>query len=385
MFSPTPLSANSVTASPPTPPCEDGKPSDGFRLLLLSGDAAAPPADSDCVHVWSRPLTGPVHSGFRDLLSEEECAAASRFHTPELAERYRQAHGWMRSVLSRYLDTPPETLQFRSGPDGKPRLAHGSLHFNLAHSDSLALLGVQLILPASGWALTGRDVALKADQVDTSRTSDMSMAMIIKRGDQQLVRFMAMKKKKFPDSEKQHIRFLEPGDIRNTAYLTWSYRDINKDDDMWVYMPAESLVRRISGGSKKGSFMRSDYANEDISRREVDKDTYTLLPDEALSGVDCHVLEAKAVFPEKTNYSKRIIWIRKDIWLPAKIDFYDQGGNRCKELVFGGYKEIQGIWTATRQRMRTVGSDSETIMEIREVAYNTPIAEDIFLPQDLKR
>ena len=27
--------------------------------------------------------------------------------------------------------------------------------------------------------------------------------------------------------------------------------------------------------------MRSDYANEDISRREVDKDTYTLLPDEA--------------------------------------------------------------------------------------------------------
>ena len=64
-----------------------------------------------------------------------------------------------------------------------------------------ALLGVQLILPASGWALTGRDVALKADQVDTSRTSDMSMAMIIKRGDQQLVRFMAMKKKKFPDSE----------------------------------------------------------------------------------------------------------------------------------------------------------------------------------------
>ena len=57
------------------------------------------------------------------------------------------------------------------------------------------------------------------------------------------------------------------------AYLTWSYRDINKDDDMWVYMPAESLVRRISGGSKKGSFMRSDYANEDISRREVDKDT----------------------------------------------------------------------------------------------------------------
>lgn len=147
MFPPSALSTKTVAAPPPTPPCGYGKPSDGFRLLLLSGDAAAPPADSDCVHVWSRPLTGPVHSGFRDLLSEEECAAASRFHTPELAERYRQAHGWMRSVLSRYLDTPPETLRFRSGPDGKPRLAHGSLHFNLAHSDSLALLAVRQDAP----------------------------------------------------------------------------------------------------------------------------------------------------------------------------------------------------------------------------------------------
>ena len=104
MFTPSALSTKTVAAPPPTPPCGYGKPSDGFRLLLLSGDAAAPPTDSDCVHVWSHPLTGPVHSGFRDLLSEEECAAASRFHTPELAERYRQAHGWMRSVLSRYLD-----------------------------------------------------------------------------------------------------------------------------------------------------------------------------------------------------------------------------------------------------------------------------------------
>lgn len=143
MFPPSAISTNAVAASPPMPPCEYGRPSDGFRLRFLSGDAAVPPADSDCVHVWSHPLTGPARSGFRDLLSEEECAAASCFHTPELAERYRQAHGWMRSVLSRYLDTPPETLRFRYGPDGKPRLAHGSLYFNLAHSDSLALLAVR--------------------------------------------------------------------------------------------------------------------------------------------------------------------------------------------------------------------------------------------------
>lgn len=250
---------------------------------------------------------------------------------------------------------------------------------------AVLLLAVFFLVPTAGLALTGRDVALKADQVDTSRSADMSMAMVIKRGDQQLVRAMSMKKKKFPGVDKQHIRFLEPAEVRNTAYLTWTYKELGKDDDMWVYLSAESLVRRISGGGKKGSFMRSDYANEDIARREVDRDTYNLLPDENLGGVDCHVLEARAIEPEKTNYSKRIIWIRKDIWLPAKIDYYGQDGQRIKELLFGGYKEIQGIWTATRQRMHTLDANSETILELREVQYNTPVADDLFLSQNLKR
>jgi hypothetical protein len=234
-------------------------------------------------------------------------------------------------------------------------------------------------------ALNGRDIALKVDGIDSSRTATMSMAMIIKRGGQQFTRSMSIIKKKYPDDEKQLIRFLEPSDIRNTAYLTWTYKDIRKGDDMWVYMPAEALVRRISGGGKKGMFMRSDYANEDISRREVDEDTYTLLPDETVSGVECHVLEARPVFPDKTNYAKRHIWIRKDTFLPAKIFYFDKSGQPAKELMFGGYKEIQGIWTATRQRMRTFGSDSETVLEIREIIYDNAVSDNIFQQQDLKR
>lgn len=47
---------------------------------------------------------------------------------------------------------------------------------------AVLLLAVFFLVPTAGLALTGRDVALKADQVDTSRSADMSMAMVIKRG-----------------------------------------------------------------------------------------------------------------------------------------------------------------------------------------------------------
>ena len=46
---------------------------------------------------------------------------------------------------------------------------------------------------------------------------------------------------------------------------------------MRVFLPAESLVRRINGGGKKGSFMRSGFANEDIEKREVEGDKHRLL------------------------------------------------------------------------------------------------------------
>lgn len=238
---------------------------------------------------------------------------------------------------------------------------------------------------AKASALTARDVALMVDAVDTSKTAEFSMTMHITRNNQKLVRVMSMKNKKDDIGEKQYIHFQEPSDVRDTSYVIWTYKDVSKDDDMWIYLPANGMVRRISGGGKKGAFMRSDYANEDISSREVDLDMYSNLREEELSGVACYVIEATPKEPEKTNFSKRILWIRKDIMLPAKIDYYDFNNVHYKELVFGGFKEIQSIWTATRQRMRSLLQNSETIIEVKETRYNAPISNDTFQWQNLKR
>lgn len=248
-----------------------------------------------------------------------------------------------------------------------------------------ALLVATVLLPQPASAITGREIALRMDAVDTSCCGEMQTIMVIKRGKQQLVRSMETKKKKFDGVEKQVIRFSEPQEVRNTSYLTWAYKDIDHDDDMWVYMPSESLVRRISGGGKKGPFMRSDYANEDVSKREVDDDTHLLLREEKLFGTDCYVVEMTPVYPHKTNNSKRIVWIRKDIWLPAKIDYINHAGKKYKQLVYGGFKKIQGIWTTTRQKMTTPARGTVTIMEYRNVRYDSELSDSLFLQTDLKR
>ena len=114
------------------------------------------------------------------------------------------------------------------------------------------------ILPCLGWAneFTGRDIALKMDSVDTSDDSKRTAIMVISCKGQKLLRKMESCTKKYGPDERGLIRFIEPPDVRGIMYLTWTYEDIERDDDMWIFLPAESLVCRTSGGGKKGSFMR---------------------------------------------------------------------------------------------------------------------------------
>jgi hypothetical protein len=61
-------------------------------------------------------------------------------------------------------------------------------------------------------------------------------------------------------------------------------------------------VRRISGGGKKGSFMRNDFANEVIENREVD-DEHRLLRPEGFSGVNCDIGLSDSLF-EQSNLKR---------------------------------------------------------------------------------
>ena len=237
---------------------------------------------------------------------------------------------------------------------------------------------------------TGREIMLKVDDVDNSRDSVMTSMMFIERGNSKLVRRMESMTKQYGGNlkdERTLIRFIEPADVHDTAYLTWSYDDPEREDDMWVYLPAESLVRRISGGGKKGAFMRSDLANEDIEDRAVDDDDHTLKGSEDINGVDCYVVESvpRPELKKDTNYSKRVQFIRKDIYLAAKIEYYDKRGKILKTATFGGYKQIGGIWAITKMLYETPRRKTRTLFQRSNISYNQGLEDSLFLQSNLTR
>lgn len=109
------------------------------------------------IHLWYAWLDQPTEKveQLSTLLSQDEAARAARFHFERDRRRYIVGRGLLRTILGQYLKVAPAHLQFRYGPHGKPALESGALsspgrgvskdaglHFNLAHSNEIALYGL---------------------------------------------------------------------------------------------------------------------------------------------------------------------------------------------------------------------------------------------------
>jgi 4'-phosphopantetheinyl transferase len=77
-------------------------------------------------------------------LSPDERARAARLAAGDVRRRFVASRAALRDILAAYVGASPAGLRFRYGPHGKPALAPPLewLHFNLAHSQDLAVVAV---------------------------------------------------------------------------------------------------------------------------------------------------------------------------------------------------------------------------------------------------
>jgi 4'-phosphopantetheinyl transferase len=103
------------------------------------------------VHVWAACLQAPrEHAAiYESSLSTDELERASRFLFQRDRNRFVAGRGMLRSLLGHYLAQQPAQIQIAYSQRGKPSLADlpsdGQIHFNLAHSDDLAVFAISRI------------------------------------------------------------------------------------------------------------------------------------------------------------------------------------------------------------------------------------------------
>jgi len=111
-------------------------------VLFCELDAPLPEPPGPRVHLYAagahRPAEAVVHH-----LTAAERGRADRFRVPRVRDQFIQARGWLRVLLAHYLNCDPAAVPILLADGGKPLLPpETGLHFNLSHTDGLALYAV---------------------------------------------------------------------------------------------------------------------------------------------------------------------------------------------------------------------------------------------------
>lgn len=245
----------------------------------------------------------------------------------------------------------------------------------------------------SGWAelpdIDAYQVIFNEDEQEDGddQTSDLEMTLINKKGQERIRKVMSYRKD-YGDDDKSVMFFLEPADVKDTAFLSWNYDDAEKDDDQWLYLPALKKVRRISSSNKDDYFMGTDFTYNDMGDREIDDYTYTHLEPEVIDGIECYHIERlpknKDVIKE-TGYDRTEVWIRPDNWIMVKAVFYDRKLKLLKELTVSDIDQIDGIWTAHTLFMNNIQKKHKTVFKMSNVRYNTGLDDDLFSQRRIQK
>lgn len=209
--------------------------------------------------------------------------------------------------------------------------------------------------------------------------SEARMLITDAQGRQQLRQFTVLRRNRAPGGDQDFMVFFSrPSDVRGTVFLVAKH--VERDDDRWLYLPGLDLVRRISAGDKRTSFVGSHFFYEDVSGRNPADDRHSLLETTA----EHYVLESVPRDPRTVEFTRYVTRVDRNTFLPVKTEYYDGRDRVYRVMEVLGVEEIGGHPTVTRSRISDPLAGASTLMEFRYTEYDVGLPTDIFSERFLR-
>jgi hypothetical protein len=156
-------------------------------------------------------------------------------------------------------------------------------------------------------------------------------------------------------------------------------------DEQWIYLPALKRVKRISSSNKSGPYLGSEFAFEDLTSFEVAKYKYKYLRDEVFKEIDCFVVEFYPQY-KHSGYTRQVVWIDKERYIPLKTDYYDRKNSLLKSLEQKNYKQYLGqFWRPDEMLMVNHQNGKSTVLVWKNYAFRNGFTKRNFNKNTLKR
>jgi len=174
------------------------------------------------------------------------------------------------------------------------------------------------------------------------------------------------------------VVFSQPSDVRNTVFLVHKY--IDRDDDRWLYLPGLDLVKRISAGDKRTSFVGAHYFYEDVSGRRPSDDRHELIE----TTDEFYVLRHEPIDLQSVEFASYVTWIGRETYLPMKIEYTNPAGDLYRRVEVFDVQEIDGHPTVTTSRVSDLLTGGRTDMQFRYIKYDIGLPDSVFTERSLR-
>ena len=220
-------------------------------------------------------------------------------------------------------------------------------------------------------------IVKKIDQLYRSETShaDMEMHIVTPHWERTLAMTVWTK-----GMNKTFIRITAPKKERGVATLRIG-------NEMWNYLPKTNKVMKIPPSMMMGSWMGSDFTNDDLVKESSLLNDYTyqfVTPDEASPDYLYIQLVPKADSP--IVWGKIVAAVRADDYIPVWQRFYDEKGNLMRVMNFKEIKTFgDKIAPSVMEMIPQNKEGHKTVVRWSNATFDSDIDDKIFTRRNLQK
>ncbi len=159
-------------------------------------------------------------------------------------------------------------------------------------------------------------------------------------------------------------------------------------NEIWSFLKNTETTIKIPPSMMLSSWNGSDFTNDDLVREsELIRDyNLKIMFDEKIGGQNCWKIELTPKPNAPVVWGKLYYWVRKNDYLPAIVQYYDEKGKLQRTMKFSDYKTMGGRKIPCRLTLinnKKKGHLTEFIY--KNVKFNVKIKSRIFSFRELEK
>ncbi len=228
------------------------------------------------------------------------------------------------------------------------------------------------------YAQTADEIIKKAEDAVKGKSSQAEIKMVIETPD--YTRTLEMKSW-WIGNEKALI-------VTEAPKREEGNKTLKIGNEMWSYLRNTETTIKIPPSMMLQSWNGSDFTNDDLVResnlsRDYDQKK---IGEEKINGADCWKVELTPKPDAPVVWGKIYYWVRKEDYLPALIQYYDEKGKLIRDLVYSDIQNFHGRKMPAKWVMHNETKEGHTTtIKVEDMRFDVNIPARKFSFQELER